>query len=316
VGLQETMYSISQMKLSFRIDETIISDDLDIQSNVGGSISKTHATLIDDGSFGNIFEKDDAGDGPEDIDQHISNTGGKLDEEGSELGGAGDHVRYTGNELDNEESESGSLGTLANLPPLEARLMEDYNEPKDFKIANSDYNVSPKRLDHPKQCTADDLDDDENVDVSVSGSSNSVTDLPPLEARWMERYNELREYKLAHGHCNVPRSSSEHSKLAGWVSTQRKQYKKDSLANNRVQFLNDVGFVWSFEDQNEIAWELRLNELKEYRSANGHCNVPASCVEHPALANWVKYQRARYREGCISDDRVELLNDVGFEWSR
>eukprot|EP00580_Thalassiosira_gravida_P020574 CAMPEP_0201680288 /NCGR_PEP_ID=MMETSP0494-20130426/50468_1 /ASSEMBLY_ACC=CAM_ASM_000839 /TAXON_ID=420259 /ORGANISM="Thalassiosira gravida, Strain GMp14c1" /LENGTH=365 /DNA_ID=CAMNT_0048164001 /DNA_START=59 /DNA_END=1156 /DNA_ORIENTATION=- len=233
-------------------DETI--RNLDIHSNVGGSVSKTHATLIDDGSLGNTFEKDDAGDELEDTDQYISNTGDKPDEEGSERGGTGDHTRYTADELDNEESGSGSLNTLAKPTPL--------------------------------------------------------------EARWMERYYELREYYVAHGHCNVPRSSLEHPKLGGWVHSQRKQYKKDSIANNRVQLLNDVGFVWSFEDQNKITWELNYNELKEYRSANDHCNVPAASLEHPTLANWVKYQRAKYRNGCLSDDRVELLNDVGFEWSR
>jgi hypothetical protein len=38
---------------------------------------------------------------------------------------------------------------------------------------------------------------------------------------WEDRLIELCYHREIHGHCNVPRNSSENSKLAKWVGTQR-----------------------------------------------------------------------------------------------
>jgi len=65
----------------------------------------------------------------------------------------------------------------------------------------------------------------------------------------------------------------------------------------------------------DAIWEQRLGELKQYKSAVGHCNVPLRSLEHPELGNFVSWQRRQYKNGCLTDDRIERLNDIGFEWS-
>ena len=45
---------------------------------------------------------------------------------------------------------------------------------------------------------------------------------------------------------------------------------------------------------------------KEYK----HTRVPRGYKPDPQLANWVK----RQRETCQKKDRIDLLNDIGFEW--
>lgn len=71
------------------------------------------------------------------------------------------------------------------------------------------------------------------------------------DARWMERYNELAEFKRANGHCNVPDRYMPNPKLATWVRNQRVQYrgsekgKKSSLTPSRIELLQEIGFQWS-----------------------------------------------------------------------
>mmetsp|Transcript_27764 Transcript_27764/g.50606 ORF Transcript_27764/g.50606 Transcript_27764/m.50606 type:complete len:517 (+) Transcript_27764:260-1810(+) len=71
------------------------------------------------------------------------------------------------------------------------------------------------------------------------------------EARWIIRYNELLEFRGEHGHCRVPHGYASNRKLSWWVMNQRAQFahrnqrKKTWLTDDRIQLLNDVGFIWT-----------------------------------------------------------------------
>lgn len=68
-------------------------------------------------------------------------------------------------------------------------------------------------------------------------------------------------------------------------------------------------------------WLTRYNELKRYKQVHGHCCVPQDVQEHKQLSAWVRTQKQQYKlmkEGkhChMSQPRVDLLNEIEFEWS-
>ena len=72
---------------------------------------------------------------------------------------------------------------------------------------------------------------------------------------------ELVAYKAIHGHTNVSRYDNENKKLGKWVNTQRNAKTKDKLSEERVNKLNEIGFVW---DKNEADWQL-ANKVCKYR---------------------------------------------------
>ena len=49
----------------------------------------------------------------------------------------------------------------------------------------------------------------------------------------------------------------------------------------RFQALQELGFVWSINDQ--VDWEDRLEELIEYKKKYGDCLVPNKFAENPQL---------------------------------
>lgn len=65
-----------------------------------------------------------------------------------------------------------------------------------------------------------------------------------LEAKWEEMFGALVEFKKVQGHCNVPRSHPEYSKLGRWVNTQRINKKKGTLSPDHIQRLEVLGFRW------------------------------------------------------------------------
>lgn len=67
-------------------------------------------------------------------------------------------------------------------------------------------------------------------------------------------------------------------------------------------------------------WTEKFQDLISFRKEKGHCQVPHTYKENPALARWVKRQRYQYKlkvDGKMStmtDERITLLENIGFIW--
>ena len=86
--------------------------------------------------------------------------------------------------------------------------------------------------------------------------------------------------------------------------------KKRTLPHERIERLVALRFRWSqCED-----WEKRFLELSKYQQENGHCNVPQRYPINPKLGKWVITQRRLRKEGKLSEERRERLDDIGFSW--
>ena len=127
----------------------------------------------------------------------------------------------------------------------------------------------------------------------------------PTDEAWATRFDELVGFKNENGDCNVPKAQGP---LGMWVSTQRYYYKKGELSQERLDLLESVGFVWESFDE---AWMSRFDELAGFKNENGDCNVP---YRHGSLGSWVFTQRSCYKNGKMSQERIRLLETIGFEW--
>ena len=159
-------------------------------------------------------------------------------------------------------------------------------------------------------------DNKEEFDGTDSGELAGTDGITSFEARWMERFDELKEFKRINGHFNISRTNSEYPGLGRWVKRQRSVYKNNEITDDREQRLNDIGFSWVVNlISNDQLWEQRYNELKEFKSINGNCIVSETNADYPGLGRWANNQRRAYKNNKITDDRVERLKDIGFEWS-
>jgi hypothetical protein len=146
---------------------------------------------------------------------------------------------------------------------------------------------------------------------------------PETRLMWEERLADLKDYRDAHGHCNVPRRYKLNQPLANWVYTQRYQYKMyrdgkpSTMTATRIQQLEELGFEC---DPLEVAWKERLAELKSFCDTHGHSLVPHIYLPNPSLGEWVATQQAQYklyRDGSpsvMTPLRVQQLEALGFEW--
>ena len=152
------------------------------------------------------------------------------------------------------------------------------------------------------------------------------------ETAWNTRLEELKAYKAAHNTCNVAWKAKGTKgtdpsivTLGKWVSKQRSEYKKfkegnkSQITEERIAALDAIGFDWA-PGTVMVDWDVRFQQLIDYRNENGHTNVPKSYGPNPSLGQWVQTQRVYYKKwksgkkSHLSDERRQKLEDIGFNW--
>jgi len=92
------------------------------------------------------------------------------------------------------------------------------------------------------------------------------------------------------------------------------------MTPDRERRLIAIGFEWSAENPRCVPWEVRFIELLEFVVENSHAQVPIKWERNIKLSNWVSAQRQEYkskqkgRYSRLTQDRIELLNNIGFVW--
>lgn len=137
-------------------------------------------------------------------------------------------------------------------------------------------------------------------------------DWMPVGLTWHRYYKQLQKYKEQHGNCNVPLHWPENKNLGAWVGRQRRFYKKDVLGQGEVADLEKIGFDWSPIDS---TWDHRIKQLKKYREKYGHLRMSWKQPEYKSLRHWCRKQRVDYKKNILSQDKIQRLEKIGFDWS-
>ena len=145
------------------------------------------------------------------------------------------------------------------------------------------------------------------------------------DRKWQTMLERLVEYKDKHGDCRVPARYLEDKKLGNWVAAHRGYYRRNQLEEDRIEKLNEIGFIWRIRENSSRAsivadrkWETRFQELLDFHKDHGHFRIPRIYEPNPALGRWVSLQR-RLKKGkgkrkSLRVDREKRLSDVSFLW--
>ena len=130
--------------------------------------------------------------------------------------------------------------------------------------------------------------------VSNSGRGAQTTTISKKNQElWETRFYELSNYVNTHGNANVPHSYKENQPLARWVIKQRESFR----SKQRHQLLEQ--------------------RMSEYSTVV----LPEPSLSKKNLSNWagavvVEHSRgAKARNNPLTEDRVDRLKEIGFEFS-
>jgi hypothetical protein len=124
-----------------------------------------------------------------------------------------------------------------------------------------------------------------------------------INNKWAVMYQRLLMYKKKHGTTRVPKKYKADLALGNWVFAQRKACEKE----DRIDLLNEIGFDW--RRMKTDTWEVMYQRLLTYKKKYGTTCVSKGYKADPKLGSWVYTQR----QYCEKEDRIDFLNEIGFE---
>lgn len=96
--------------------------------------------------------------------------------------------------------------------------------------------------------------------------------------------------------------------------------EKSSMSPDRLAALQSIGFVWA-KRKGQATWDIKYQQLLEYRAQHGDCLIPTKYSQNPALGRWVSTQREHYRMWKSGDpktkmtlQKIRMLDEIGFVW--
>ncbi len=95
---------------------------------------------------------------------------------------------------------------------------------------------------------------------------------------WNFRFEELKSFKLEHGHCVVPQHFSQNRALGKWVSKQREHYryfleqKQSAMTQERIDKLNELGFQWNAKGRRHDNVESFSDEIEILKATASSAN--------------------------------------------
>jgi superfamily II DNA or RNA helicase len=144
-----------------------------------------------------------------------------------------------------------------------------------------------------------------------------IADFEKLGMLWGDKKARLFEdtcrqmavYRQEHGGLPPTNTRLRQERiLIGRMIKLRVAYRAGELNGEQIRRLRELGF--SFEPDEE-RWQKRYGELKEYVAKSGNPNrIPSG----HRLANWVCAVKVSYRNGHLSQEKIDLLEKIGVSW--
>ena len=142
-----------------------------------------------------------------------------------------------------------------------------------------------------------------------------------LEDAWQVGYKEAKEYYNTNEHLNVPFVYKTVSgfPLGKWLAHERTIAKKNANSPTRPYslthkfLLDQIGMIW--ERQKADSWMQHYVVAQRYFAKHHNLDVPGSFVyEDVWLGDWLVRQRHARNAGTLSEERINLLDQLKFSW--
>jgi superfamily II DNA or RNA helicase len=101
--------------------------------------------------------------------------------------------------------------------------------------------------------------------------------------------------------------------LSNWVLVKRREFVDGKLSSDKVDRLNELGFVW---DSIEYEWDKGVAGVKKYKAEYNDCNVPVAFKDpgHLSLGSWVRTCRKNKSNNQLNEEKITELDHLGFIW--
>ena len=140
-----------------------------------------------------------------------------------------------------------------------------------------------------------------------------------LSLSWDDYYELAIEYYKEHGNLLVPANCSKNGMNLGyWITDQRKTMKgqgnRKDLTEEQIEKLESIGMVWDkFKEQWDETYAIAKAYYVENDSLEG---LKDKKLNDKNIYLWLGDQIKSYNKGTLSEERTQLLEQIGVVWNK
>lgn len=135
------------------------------------------------------------------------------------------------------------------------------------------------------------------------------------ENRWDQNYKMVVDYCKKHNIDYIPQDIVVDGVWLGkWVASQKKYMAQGKLTTEQITLLHKLPL--DSLSQSNRHWECVYEDAYNYFKKNGNLRVPKDYIGDSGtrLGAWLIAQRRKYRLGELSEEKINKLNEIHFEW--
>ena len=135
----------------------------------------------------------------------------------------------------------------------------------------------------------------------------------PKDEIWNQYFIVVKEYYRENQNVDIPYNYVKNGLCIGrWIGTQRQQYKKGKLEQDRINKLNDLNINWiGIQAKFEKEWKQNYLLAQDYFEKNKNLNIPITYkVNGINLGVWVHNQKSKIKKNKLSKERKALLEEL------
>ena len=129
------------------------------------------------------------------------------------------------------------------------------------------------------------------------------------QEKWLATYQLVCDYVAEFNYLPEKSTVYQNANIGSWLNSQITKAKNGKLAEDRKDKLLQIGVA--FETAYDRQWMHNYNTVKECITEFG--GLPRSLQEYNGvnIARWLKYQKQLKNAGKMSEERIDLLKNIG-----
>lgn len=139
-----------------------------------------------------------------------------------------------------------------------------------------------------------------------------------LSSSWDEMYGRLCRFKKTHPGTDPANTyrTPDGVALGAWCNRQRRIRRGTSpgiLTEEHIRELDAIGFEWN---PGEGQWEKAFKNAAAYRKQFHSMDIPGDFITEDGLklGRWIRSNRVLFRQGKLSKDKIQRLNEIQMIW--
>ena len=150
-------------------------------------------------------------------------------------------------------------------------------------------------------------------DIIKRYSINSISRQDVYDKAWFDNYLLVKKFVSENGIKKLNKNITyQDCNIGTWIQTQRVNYKKGKLSEERIKLLSDIGVVLN---PHEATWNKFMNIIIECLKKNVKI-TQNTIFNNKKIGQQISTYKKRYKKGEVSEKRYLQLKALGIDLAK